>query len=86
MRNNILTISLLLAVISALNAQTIMNIHQSNGTVLQIPVNTIDSITYTISNPGNLAIITTTAVSNITGTTAVYQQWWQLGNTKRCML
>jgi uncharacterized protein (TIGR02145 family) len=60
---------LLLAIV--LKAQTIMNIHQSNGTVLQIPVNTIDSITYTISNPGSLATITTTAVSNITGTTAV---------------
>jgi uncharacterized protein (TIGR02145 family) len=70
MRNNILTLSLLLVAICAVNAQTIMNIHQSNGTVLQIPVNTIDSITYTISNPGNLASITTTAVSNITGTTA----------------
>ncbi len=35
-----------------LNAQTIMNIHQSNGTVLQLPINTIDSITYTISNSG----------------------------------
>jgi uncharacterized protein (TIGR02145 family) len=41
---------LLLAIV--LKAQTIMNIHQSNGTVLQIPVNTIDSITYSISNPG----------------------------------
>jgi uncharacterized protein (TIGR02145 family) len=71
MRNNILTLSLLLAAICAVKAQTIMNIHQSNGTVLQIPVNTIDSITYTISNPSNLATITTTAVSNITGTTAV---------------
>jgi uncharacterized protein (TIGR02145 family) len=60
---------LLLAIV--LKAQTIMNIHQSNGTVLQIPINTIDSITYTINNPGNLATITTTAVSNITGTTAV---------------
>jgi hypothetical protein len=71
MRNNILTLSLLLMAICAINAQTIMNIHQNNGTVLQIPVNTIDSITYTISNPGNLATITTTAVTNITGTTAV---------------
>jgi uncharacterized protein (TIGR02145 family) len=71
MRHNILTLSLLLVAICAVKAQTIMNIHQSNGTVLQIPVNTIDSITYTISNPGNLASITTTAVSNITGTTAV---------------
>jgi uncharacterized protein (TIGR02145 family) len=44
---------------SALNAQTILNIHQSNGTVQQIPTNTIDSITYSsiggngiVSNPG----------------------------------
>ncbi len=71
MRNNLLVLTLLLMTICAINAQTIMNIHQSNGTVLQIPVNTIDSITYTISNPGNLASITTNAVSNITGTTAV---------------
>jgi len=54
-----------------LQAQTIMNIHQSNGIVLQIPLNTIDSITYTISNPGNLASITTIAVTSITGTTAI---------------
>jgi uncharacterized protein (TIGR02145 family) len=62
-----------LALMSALGlkAQTIMNIHQSNGTVLQIPLNTIDSITYTIPNPGNLATITTTAVISITETTAV---------------
>jgi uncharacterized protein (TIGR02145 family) len=48
-----------------------MNIHQSNGTVLQIPLNTIDSITYTINNPGSLASITTATVTSITGTTAV---------------
>ncbi len=62
-----------LTVMSAfgLQAQTIMNIHQSNGTVLQIPLNTIDSITYTITNPGNLASITTTAATSITEITAV---------------
>ena len=62
-----------LTVMSAfgLQAQTIMNIHQSNGTVLQIPLNTIDSITYTIPNPGNLATITTTATTSITVSTAV---------------
>lgn len=54
-----------------LQAQTIMNIHQSNGTVLQIPINTIDSITYTITNPGNLATLTTTAASSITDISAV---------------
>ncbi len=62
-----------LIVLSAfgLQAQTIMNIHQSNGTVLQIPLNTIDSITYTIPNPGNLATLTTTTVSSINETTAI---------------
>jgi uncharacterized protein (TIGR02145 family) len=54
----------------ALRAQTIMNIHQSNGTVLQIPLNTIDSITYTINNPGVLAMLSTLPIGNITGTTA----------------
>jgi uncharacterized protein (TIGR02145 family) len=42
-----------------LRAQTIMNIHQSNGTVLQLPISTIDSITYTMNNPGSLAAIST---------------------------
>ena len=62
-----------LTVMSAfgLQAQTIMNIHQSNGTVLQIPLNTIDSITYTIPNPGNFATLTTSAASSIAETTAV---------------
>jgi uncharacterized protein (TIGR02145 family) len=54
-----------------LQAQTIMNIHQSNGTILQIPLNTIDSITYTITNTGNLAILTTGIVSSITESSAV---------------
>jgi uncharacterized protein (TIGR02145 family) len=54
----------------AVVSQTTMNIHQSNGTVLQIPLNTIDSITYTIPNPGNLAVISTLAINNITSTTA----------------
>jgi uncharacterized protein (TIGR02145 family) len=45
---------LALTIMSAfgMQAQTIKNIHQSNGTVLQIPLNTIDSITFTISNVG----------------------------------
>lgn len=53
-----------------LNAQTIMNIHQSNGTVLQIPMNTIDSITYTINNPGNQATVSTLPIGNITSTSS----------------
>lgn len=67
-------ISLLtIMVISSLimNAQTIMNIHQNNGTVLQIPLNTIDSITYTIPNPGNLATMSTLPINSITSTAAI---------------
>jgi uncharacterized protein (TIGR02145 family) len=60
----------LLLIVSSLSAQTIMNIHQSNGTVLQIPINTIDSITYTINNPGTLATLTTASPLNITGNSA----------------
>jgi uncharacterized protein (TIGR02145 family) len=56
--------------VSTLDAQTVMNIHQSNGTVLQIPLNTIDSITYTINNPGLLATLSTLAIGNVTGNTA----------------
>ena len=33
---------------------------------MQLPLNTIDSITYTISNPGNLATLTTLPIDNIT--------------------
>jgi len=47
-----------------------MRIHQSNGTVLQIPISTIDSITYTNSNPGNPATLTTLSVGNITTNSA----------------
>jgi uncharacterized protein (TIGR02145 family) len=53
-----------------ITAQTVMNIHQSNGSVLQLPLNTIDSITYTISNPGNLATITTLPIGNISTSSA----------------
>jgi uncharacterized protein (TIGR02145 family) len=62
-------ITLLLALVLSslfISAQTVMNIHQSNGTMLQLPLNTIDSITYTISNPGNLATLTTLPIGNIT--------------------
>ncbi|MFN9709847.1 MAG: FISUMP domain-containing protein [Bacteroidota bacterium] len=51
-------------------SQTVMRIHQSNGTVLQIPISTIDSITYTNSNPGSLATLTTLAIGNITANSA----------------
>ena len=63
---------IIMMVISSLmlNAQTIMNIHQNNGTVLQIPLNTIDSITYTITNPANLATISTLPIGNTTSNSA----------------
>jgi uncharacterized protein (TIGR02145 family) len=70
MKTKVYLLALLVMSALGLQAQTIMNIHQSNGTVLQIPLNTIDSITYTIPNPGNLASISTLPIGNITGTTA----------------
>jgi hypothetical protein len=54
-----------------LNAQTRMNIYQSNGSVSQIPLSNIDSITYTISNPGNLASLSTLPIGSITASSAV---------------
>ena len=51
MKVKILISSILLMSSAFLHAQTVMNIHQNNGTMLQLPLNTIDSITYTISNP-----------------------------------
>ena len=62
-------ITLLLALVLSslfISAQTVMNIHQSNGTILQLPLNTIDSITYTISSPGDLASLTTLPIGDIT--------------------
>ncbi len=66
MKTKITLFAMLLFSTLLVQAQTIMNIHQSNGTVLQIPLNTIDSITYTIPNPGNLATLTTLPIGNIT--------------------
>ena len=70
MKTRILLISMMVFSSLLLSAQTVMNINQSNGTVLQIPFNTIDSITYTITNPGNLATISTLPIGNITSTSA----------------
>jgi uncharacterized protein (TIGR02145 family) len=67
---HLLSLALLLAGITA-TAQTTMNIYQNNGTVLQIPLSSIDSITYTVNNPGNLATLSTLPVGNITATSAV---------------
>jgi uncharacterized protein (TIGR02145 family) len=66
MKTQLLFLTLLFAGFASMNAQTTMNIYQSNGTVLQIPISSIDSITYTINNPGNLATLTTLPIGNIT--------------------
>lgn len=78
MKTRIALIALLIIGSSAIHAQTIMNIHQSNGTVLQIPLNTIDSITYTINNPGGLPTVETSFVTSITGNAAV--TWGNISN------
>jgi uncharacterized protein (TIGR02145 family) len=70
MKSRILQIALLLISSISLDAQTTMNIYQSNGSVLQISLNTIDSITYTIGNPGQLATLSTLPVGNVTGNSA----------------
>ena len=50
---NILSLLALIALSSTLLiGQTTMNIYQSNGTILQIPLSSIDSITYSISGGG----------------------------------
>lgn len=67
MKTRIILFALLVINAVILQAQTTMNIYQSNGSVLQIPLNTIDSITYTIGNPGQLATLSTLPVGNITG-------------------
>jgi uncharacterized protein (TIGR02145 family) len=71
MKMKFLFLAIIITNISVIRSQTIMNIYLNNGTVTQIPLNTIDSITYTIINSGNLATITTNAVTSVTGTTAV---------------
>jgi uncharacterized protein (TIGR02145 family) len=48
-----------------------MNIHQNNGSVIQLPLNTIDSITYTINNSANLASISTVSATSITSNSAI---------------
>lgn len=71
MKTRFLLFSMMVISSLMLNAQSIMNIHQSNGTILQIPLNDIDSVTYTISNLGSLATLTTTTISSITSTSAI---------------
>ena len=65
-----LLLSAMMIICAVAQSQTIMRIHQNNGTVLQVPINTIDSITYSNSNPGSLASISTLAIGNITTNSA----------------
>lgn len=52
MKTRLILSALLFISSVSLQAQTTMNIYQSNGSVIQIPISTIDSITYTLGNPG----------------------------------
>jgi uncharacterized protein (TIGR02145 family) len=70
MKTQLLFLTIIFAGFTSLKSQTIMNIYQSNGTVLQIPISSIDSITYTVNNPGNLATLTTLPVGNVTNSSA----------------
>jgi uncharacterized protein (TIGR02145 family) len=54
-----------------IKSQTIMNVYQSNGIILQLPLNTIDSITYTIGSINNVPTLTTQPATNISATTLI---------------
>ncbi|HRG59010.1 MAG TPA: fibrobacter succinogenes major paralogous domain-containing protein [Bacteroidia bacterium] len=66
----LLTAVIILMCIKA-RSQTIMNVYQSNGIILQLPLNTIDSITYTIGSLNNIPIVVTQPATNITATTII---------------
>ena len=69
MKNIIILLVFFFGLITEITSQnTIMNIHQTNGNVTQIPLNEIDSITYTI-NP-ELPTLNTLNVNNIGPTSA----------------
>ncbi len=73
---NILSLLALIALSTTLiRSQTTMNIYQSNGTILQIPLSSIDSITYSISGGGDLFALNCSSAVNqgvlIAGTPAI---------------
>ena len=68
MKHLFLTMLLIFSI--STQSQTIMRIHMKNGSIIQIPLSTIDSITYFNGNPGNLATLTTNAPGNITNGSA----------------
>lgn len=71
MKRILRSLFILLIVFSGLEVftQTTMNIHLDNGTIIQIPINTIDSITYTY-NEGNLPVVETSPIAEIKVTMA----------------
>jgi uncharacterized protein (TIGR02145 family) len=71
MKKIILILPFLIFKVSLISAQSLMNIHQNNGSVIQLPLNTIDSITYTINNSANLASISTVSATSITSNSAI---------------
>ncbi|MBL7956536.1 MAG: hypothetical protein JNM49_01130 [Flavobacteriales bacterium] len=67
-----LIISLLLVATGLCSSsQTSMFVYLNSGTVVEIPLSTIDSIIYTFTTPVDLAVLTTQAIGSITATTAV---------------
>lgn len=70
MKTRILYFVLMMLGLSQINAQTIMNIHLNDGDVIEIPLNTIDSITYTVIATVDLATVSTVPTDNITSTSA----------------
>jgi uncharacterized protein (TIGR02145 family) len=66
MKNKILLI-LLFLLHNYILAQTYMNIHHISGSIVQVPFNTIDSVTYTV---GELATISTLPILNLTNNSA----------------
>ena len=64
MKKQLLVLLLLFAVLSAFaDVITTMNIHRTDGSVLYIPLNTIDSITYSVDRDVNCPRITNVEVS-----------------------
>jgi uncharacterized protein (TIGR02145 family) len=55
-----------------LRAQTFMNIYRNNGTVLQLPINTIDSITYTTNGVSTSSTLHSCGTANVHNPELVY--------------
>ena len=69
MRIRTILLMILLKTSSMVHSQIVMNVHQSNGTILHLPLNEIDSITYAVCN---FATISTQQVGMISATYATF--------------